>query len=174
MSAGIFEDIEEAEIAEIDMNEHSDESEPDAPTYVCEVCGDELVYAGRGAPPKYCDKHKKTRRKTTPRKATGDAAEAAAILSQANNMVALALMLPTPFALPKTGEAITDASDKFEAEARRALEASPALARTIAKAGGISGSAGLIIAYGMLASTIAPIALQEIRERGQGKDETRD
>lgn len=137
----------------------------DANVKRCKTCGDPVEYSGRGKPPQYCAKHKPARSSSGTRVSGGtskDAAVAAEVLTQINSMIALALMIaPEPFKMEKTGTALSDSADKFKPQAEQALQSSPALARAIARAGGVSGGAGLIIAYGMLAATLAPIAVAE-------------
>lgn len=135
------------------------------PEYSCEVCGTELHYSGRGRKPKRCDAHK---RNTTARSAGSSssneklAAAALDILVQANNLCGMGLML---MQMPKTASAIAMREDPFRVQALEALKADPALCRMILKAGATSGKAMLFMAYGMLAISIAPVALEEIKER---------
>lgn len=139
----------------------------------CETCGKPLEYGGRGRKPKYCDEHK-AGRAATPRKASKRndalAEEAAEVLNQINGLVGIGLLIaPKPFRMPQTAKALEERSDRFKEAAVDALKANPDLARSIARAGGVSGSAGLVIAYGVLAASLAPVAMNEwkgnMRER---------
>lgn len=155
---------------------------PEVPEFACEVCGKELTYGGRGRKPKYCDEHKKNKPAGT-RSASGSkrdeavARQAAGVLSQINGLVGLGLYFaPEPFRMPDTAAKLDELAPKFEEQAFDALKNSPALARTIARAGGVSGSAGLIIAYGMLGASLAPVAVDEWKrnkEKAVGKAETK-
>lgn len=171
---GDYEDIEppESDYA-IDEGEISPAYiDPDA--LVCRECGKALIYGGRGRKPKYCDEHKKSRGGASkPRGvASGsDAAIAAEVLTQVNNLIAITLMSPL-VKLPVTGEALSDASEGFKPKAQAALAQSPALAKAIARAGGISGSAALVLAYGQLAMMITPIATMEMGGRRETRSES--
>lgn len=186
VSAGIF-DISPADVPAVDPDAYDAPAMPpdydpmppgkpetvqDGDALTCLVCGKPLEYAGRGRKPKYCDEHKKSKSggsgasRSPSKGAAGDARIAAEALTQANNLAAVALMvLPEPYRMEATGTAITEASDKFNEQAYQALLQSPELAKAIARAGGISGAAGLVMAYGMLAATITPIAVSEVREK---------
>lgn len=148
-------------------------NEPETPekTLVCETCGVALDYSGRGRPPRFCDEHKKKRAaspKTARSSALSDAAIAAKTLDMLNNTLALGLMvLPGAFSMPETAAAITEASDEFEKSAREALELSPKLAATLARAGGMSGGAALLMAYAGLAMAVAPVAREELAAKAK-------
>lgn len=141
------------------------------PEYACETCGKELHYGGRGRKPKFCDEHK---RSSSPRSTGGAtsneklASAALDILVQANNLCGMGLML---MQMPRTASAIAMREDPFRVQALEALKADPALCKMILKAGATSGKAMLFMAYGMLAISIAPVALEEIKEKKAAKQE---
>lgn len=146
------------------------DSAPAVPELACKTCGKELSYSGRGRKPVYCDEHKKSGSTSSgvtrsSKRSDAIAREAAQVLSQVNGLIGIGLMVaPEPYRMPGTAAKLDSVADKFEDQAYTALLASPALARTIARAGGVSGSAGLIIAYAMLASSIAPVAMEEWKD----------
>ena len=148
-----------------------DEPAPSAFEYACEVCGTELTYGGRGRKPRFCDEHKSGSKGTTTRRAASGknaqlAQQAADVLSQANAMIALALNLPfSPLQLPVTSATIVAADEGFNEQARRALLTDPKLAAMLLRGGGVSGKIGLVVAYGMLAGAIVPVAMLEMKER---------
>lgn len=144
------------------------------PEYACSECGKELFYSGRGRKPTKCDDHKRTSSARSSGSSSNNdktAAAALEILVQGNNIVAMAAMMGQFF---RTASAISDREDAFRVQAMEALKADPALARTIVKAGATSGKAMLLFAYGMLAVSIAPVTLQEIKERRATKAEAED
>jgi len=136
----------------------------------CEVCGVELTYAGTGRKPTKCDEHKRMRGAKKPAaaasegKASGNeklAAQAAEVLYQINEMCGLGLMLAKLFG---TAAAISDRNEAFRDQAYEALKTDPGLCKTIISAGAKSGKFSLLAAYGMLAVSVAPVAVEEIRE----------
>lgn len=161
-------DIDDAITADIPADEA-----PSVPEIACVECGKELTYSGRGRKPKYCDEHKPKNSAANPaRSKRGDAIarEAADVLVQINGLIQVGMLIvPEPYKMPRTAMKLDAVSDKFGEQAFEALKASPALAKAIARAGGVSGSAGLIIAYGMLAASIAPVAVEEWKSK-RGKD----
>lgn len=145
------------------------------PEFVCQEpgCNVALTYGGRGRKPKYCDDHK---RKSGASKApaTGSASaqgkQAAAVLVQLNGLVCMGLMVaPMPFRLPTTASAIAAANDEFERQAALALTSDPALAKLILKGGAASGKMALVIAYGMLAGAVAPVAVLEYKANRESR-----
>lgn len=88
------------------------------------------------------------------------ARSAAALLAQMNVFVSGSVML---LGMPLTGQAINEANDQFRDMAYEALVMDPALCRKILSAGGSSGKAALIMAYGMLVMSIVPTGVMEIR-----------
>jgi hypothetical protein len=133
--------------------------------YPCEVCGREAgPYAGRGRKPKFCADHRKTSKVATPKVKGANAtlaAQATEALVQLNNILTMPAML---FGYPRTASALATANDGFREMAYNALITDPALCAAIARGGSTGGKVALLIAYGMLASAVAPIALMEYRE----------
>jgi hypothetical protein len=138
--------------------------------YACEVCGTELFYGGRGRKPKYCDEHKGGKRKDgtvgATRKGGNDRAarQAADALMQINSLLGMAMLTPW-VNLPMTASALAVANEPFGDQAFEALKTDPALCRMILRAGTTSGKAALVIAYGMLAFAISPVAAMEVKTR---------
>lgn len=146
----------------------------DGPT--CQVCGIPLEYAGRGRKPTRCAEHKRGGGGNAKKAASNSTAlgkQAAAVLGQLNGLLATGLMLaPMPYRLTETASAIANANDGFEEAAAKALSSDPKLAKLILKGGEASGKVALIIAYGMLAGAVAPVAVLEYRANvSEGKDE---
>jgi hypothetical protein len=141
------------------------------PEFSCETCGKELHYGGRGRKPKFCDEHKRNSSTRSSGSTTSNekiASAALDILVQANNLCGMGLML---MQMPQTASAIAMREDAFRVQALEALKADPALCRMILKAGATSGKAMLFMAYGMLAISIAPVALEEIKAKKAAKAE---
>lgn len=88
------------------------------------------------------------------------ARQAAALLAQVNNIVAVGLTIA---GMPGTASAIANANDGFEEQAYNALLPDPALCRSIVRVGGTSSKVSLLIAYGMFTVQIAPVAVMEAR-----------
>lgn len=142
--------------------------------YPCQVCGREAgPYAGRGRKPKFCADHKPSKNVTTskPRlsgKNGATAIQAAEILAQYNGLVALVATLAH---YEYTGEAIRNVNDTFKEQATAALLADPELANQIVRAGGVSGKAALIMAYGMMVAAVAPVGMLEFKQNRAAKAE---
>jgi hypothetical protein len=143
--------------------------------YPCEVCGREAgPYGGRGRKPKFCDEHKKSTSKTRAASAPKNnalAAQAADALVQINGLVAFAA---TVMQYEYTGNTLRDAQDEFRTRAHAALVTDPALCRAILRGGPMSARAALILSYGMLATVVAPVAVQEFRDKRELKAVTND
>lgn len=136
------------------------------PEFSCETCGKELTYSGRGRKPKFCDDHK---RSSSSSKSSGSssnneklAAAALDVLVQGNNVGVMILSLAQMYG---TASAVSQREEAFRATALEALKADPGMARSILKAGATSGKAMLMMAYGMLAVSVAPVAIQEFKEK---------
>jgi len=147
-----------------------DEAPPANFEYACQNCGTELHYSGKGRKPKWCDKHKSGGNSTGTRVAKSGARnntlalQAAAALTQVNSLIAVGLMVaPKPFSFPLTASALAGAEEGFNEAAYNALITDPKLCQTILKAGGTSGKIALLIAYGMLAGAVAPVAVGEFK-----------
>ena len=155
-----------------------DEKPPTQYEYACQTCGTELFYAGKGRKPKLCDEHKSVRAASSSRKGSGTnaqlAAQASEALTQLNALVAMGLFLAS---MPDTASALSDREDTFKEQAYAALLTDPGLSRTILKAGTTGGKISLIIAYGMLGASVAPVGVMEYRANragGKGEDRTGD
>lgn len=96
---------------------------------------------------------------------------AAGMLAQINNLVGLSLM---GFGFSMTGQALTDANERFETLAMEALKTDPALCKKIMSAGATSGRTALFMAYGYLGMNIIPAMRMELAQRKaeRGEDET--
>ena len=131
----------------------------------CIVCGEPLEYSGRGRKPKYCDEHKKGGRRTGVKASTPKnerlAAQATDALMQINGIAALICMLSS---MPMTAEAINKAEDGLREQVKAALITDPDLCNKILSAGTHSAKISLVIAYGMFAATVAPVAVLEFRQ----------
>jgi hypothetical protein len=138
--------------------------------YPCQVCGREAgPYGGRGRKPKFCDEHKKVKSGTRAASAPKNnalAAQAADALVQVNGLAAFAA---TVMQYDETGETLRNAQDEFRARAHAALVTDPALCRAILRGGPMSARAALILSYGMLATVVAPVAVQEYRDKRDAK-----
>lgn len=153
-----------------------DEAPPGAYEYACETCGKELFYGGKGRKPKFCDEHKTAAKSRTGGGSnSGLARQAAAALSQWNSFIALGLMLPAvpvlgdnPAYLPRTASAIAAADEGFTEAAYNALLTDPKLCKLILKTGSAGGKIALVMAYGMLVASVAPVGIEEYRERKDG------
>lgn len=143
-----------------------DERPPDGP--VCSVCGVDLVYKGTGRKPTKCDEHKGVKAAKSPaaeaKKAPGGneklALQATELLCQLNDLCGMGFMMA---GLLETGSAWADRQDVFREQAYQALLADPALCKMILRAGATSGKVALMVAYGMLAAGVAPVAITELR-----------
>lgn len=139
--------------------------------YSCSVCGIPLEYSGRGRPPVKCDEHKKktasikTGAGTTSQKNEQLAKQAATALASINDVLAMALSLPTPMQMPKTASAIAARNEAFHTSAYEALRTDPALAASIVRAGAASGKVALIMAYGIFAAGLFPVIREEINDK---------
>lgn len=96
------------------------------------------------------------------------AKQAASLLAQTNGLITTGLFL-TGF--KQTASEIAARNDAFEAQVASALLTDPALCRTILKAGGTSAKLSLLIAYAMLAGSVAPVAIAEYRELQEARIE---
>lgn len=133
--------------------------------FPCEVCGREAgPYSGRGPKPKKCADHKRptTTRSNATRRTTNDAlaAQAATVLEQLNQMIAVGAMV---VGLNGTASAIARNNDAFKENAFEALKTDPELCKFICKGGVKSGKLALGIAYASFGSQIVPVAIEEIK-----------
>lgn len=87
---------------------------------------------------------------------------AAALLVQVNALTTMGVMA---VGFTDTASAIAGANEGFEEMAFNALLTDPALCKQILKAGTTSGKVALVIAYGMLAVNVVPVAVNELREK---------
>lgn len=135
--------------------------------YPCEVCGKESgPYGGRGRKPKKCPEHKiGANRRNAPR-ATGTnstlATQATEALCQINGFLMLGVMFAGMHA---TAGAFSAGEEGFRGQTYAALLTDPDLCRSILKAGVKSGKLALIISYLMLAGSVIPTAVVELREK---------
>jgi hypothetical protein len=137
--------------------------------YPCQVCGREAgPYGGRGRKPKFCPDHKKQQSKSSGSapKNNALAAQAADALVQINSLVAFGA---TVMQYEETGQTLRDAQDEFRNRAHAALVTDPKLCQAILRGGPMSARAALILSYGMLATVVAPIAVQEYRDKRAAK-----
>lgn len=141
------------------------------PEFVCLTCGTALEYGGRGRKPKYCDEHKRQRssstRNTIPSGNNDKLASMAVdVLCQANALMGMGLMLGK---MNKTASALADRDDAFRIQAYEALKTDPALCKMILKSGATSGKVALVISYLLLILSVAPVAVDEFKERRDEK-----
>lgn len=160
------------EIDYVSVEVPTDEAPETTHELSCEVCGRELVYSGRGRKPKYCDEHKKSSSGSgTSRKSLGGnerlAAQATEALISIHDLGRLGLRFA---GLPETADTILRAEDEFRERAYSALITDPGLCRIILRGGVNSGRVALIIAYGMLASAVVPVAVLEIKIRKEQRE----
>lgn len=143
---------------------------PPATGPTCETCGVELVYAGRGRPPRRCPEHRKERTKTritdapipTAPTSLGVAGKAARVLGSYNGIVAIGLHIA---GLPETSKYIVQCNPTFEEQVAAALASDEKLAKRILGSGQTTALAGLAFAYGPLAFTAVMMARAELRKR---------
>lgn len=145
--------------------------------YVCLTCGTAIEYSGRGRKPKYCDQHKRRASTAGNRSASGTsnneklAAMAVDVLCQGNAAVTVGLMF---MRLNRTASAVAERDDPFRVQAYEALKLDPALCKLILKGGASSGKVALVVAYAMMAASVAPVLIEEMKERRAEKEETED
>lgn len=148
---------------EMDVSPELDDVE-----FPCKVCGKEAgPYGGRGPKPKLCPEHKTTTSKGTrsPKVAGKDAnlaAQATGVLVQLNAMMAMGVAAIGMF---QTGSAIAAANETFEQAAYQALLTDPEFCKLILKGGAKSAKVSLVLAYGGMAMSVGPTAVNELRER---------
>lgn len=136
--------------------------------YPCRVCGREAgPYGGRGPKPKLCIDHKTTTSKGTrsPKVMGKDAnlaAQATGVLVQLNAILAMGAAAVGLF---QTGSAIAAANEGFEQAAYQALLTDPEFCKMILKGGAKSAKVSLALAYGGMAMSVGPTAVNELRER---------
>jgi len=90
------------------------------------------------------------------------AKSAASLLARLNSLIGIGLMTA---GLTKTAVAIHAGNETFETMAYEALLGDPQLCKKILSTGATSGKAGLVMAYSMLAVSVAPSVKEEIQER---------
>lgn len=141
----------------------------------CEVCGKALVYGGRGRKPKRCDEHKRSGAKSV---SSGSkignerlALQATEALVQVNNLTGLGARL---LGLSTTAETIVFCEETFREQAYAALLTDTALCKQILSAGQISAKFSLAIAYAMLGAQVAPVAIVELKQKRQAKEDERE
>lgn len=145
----------------------------DGPEYPCEVCGKEAgPYGGRGRKPKRCIEHKRTSSSGTraPR-LTGTnatlAAQATEALCSIDGMLALGARI---VGFTDTAAVIEENDETFRMRVHAALLNSPDMCRRILKVGSKAGDSALIIAIALHAATIAPVFLNEAKEKKAERD----
>lgn len=152
----------------------SDEAPETSHELSCEVCGKELHYAGRGRKPKRCDEHKKgggtTRRSRSENIGKNEqlAAQAAEALVQVNTLAEMGARFGK---MEYTAEALSTAKEAFREQVFEALKTDPELCKLILRGGVQSARIQLLIAYGMLASVVVPVAAMEIKAKREAAKE---
>jgi len=144
--------------------------------YPCRVCAKEAgPYGGRGPKPKLCSDHKTQSKGTrTPKVAGKDAnlaAQATGVLVQLNAILAMGA---AALGLFQTGGAIAAANEGFEQAAYQALLTDPEFCKMILKGGAKSAKVSLALAYGGMAMSVGPTAVNELRERKAERDAKRE
>jgi hypothetical protein len=102
--------------------------------------------------------------KIPPKLKTGNeklAAQALELLVNLNDMLCGGLMI---IGFHGTAMAISAREDAFREQAMAALLADPALCRKLTEKAKVAGPLGLLLAYGMLAASIAPVAATEYQD----------
>lgn len=161
MSVLTFEDAE-AKTEEFDKVPPLDEVE-----HPCDRCGRETGWSGRGRRKKLCDtcKPKPASARSGPRvtgKTSDMAAQAAKVLSGANNMAALGA---GAFGFHETMASMFDANEGFENAAYQALLTNPKLCQQILSAGEKSSGLALGLAYLQYTMAFAPALMMEYKKR---------
>lgn len=139
---------------------------------VCQTCGIELEYAGRGRKPKYCEAHKPRRGTTSNAPARGTkknqelAAAATESLCQVNALVTTGFLLAQ---MTATASAMAERDSAFREQAYGALLTDPALCQQILKAGETSAKLSLVLAYVGLGAAVAPYAIAEVKDKRAAK-----
>lgn len=87
---------------------------------------------------------------------------AAAILASGNAMLGAGLY---SFGFLASAQEVEAGNERFEQMAYDALLADPAMCKKILSLGSSSAKVQLLVAYGMLASRVAPAAITELKER---------
>lgn len=161
MSDGIM--FEETSIPE-GLGEMPESNDP-----TCEVCGTPLYYGGRGRKPKFCDEHKRSAPKSSSggsKGRNGAVVDAAmANLNMLNNMA----KLPIGLISAPAGQVWNSKLDDLQAQSRAILESDPALAKSIAGAGAISGKWLLLGAYALAFKDVAAVAIIDNSQKRAAK-----
>jgi hypothetical protein len=144
--------------------------------YPCKVCGKEAgPYGGRGRKPVYCTECKKPASKSRAAKVTGApaslASQATAVLVQLNGMMALGMMA---MGFNESASALAGANSSFEEQAYMALVTDQDLCKLILKGGVKSAKVSLAIAYGGLAVSVFPTAVNEFKDKKAVRDAARE
>lgn len=141
--------------------------------YPCVECGEEAgPYGGRGRKPTRCPKHKKTPSNNAARatRITGTnatlAAQATEALCSIDGMMALGARI---VGFTNTASVIEEADETFRLRVHAALLNSPDMCRRILKVGSKAGDSALIIAIALHIATIAPVFLNEAKEKKEEK-----
>lgn len=132
----------------------------------CTVCGDTIVWAGRGRKPMFCTEHRQKRSASSGQSTTAKnenlAKQAAATLIQVNGFVEMMLRFSQ---MTMTADELSKRKVAFQEQLYQALLTDPDLCRSIMSGGGVSAKLALILAYGMLGSAVIPVGVVEYRER---------
>src|SRR4030042_275246 len=152
------------------------EQDPDT-EYPCSACGRPLTYGGAGRKPKRCtDRNggdpecygsRKSSGARTGRAASNDklAQQATDVLVSLNEFVGTGAFF---VGFIGTARAIAGANEDFGVRAYNALVMDPSLCKMILRGGMNSGRLALLLAYGMFAAKVAPIAVGEYRTAREG------
>ena len=129
-----------------------DEPPPASDDPSCLECGKPLIYAGRGRKPKWCDEHKPKRTSGTHgRKASGDVAQAQAILDGIYQGFTMGLMVLSPVAAAQWNSKL----ESLQTTNAVLLAGDKDLTRSICKMGQGGGKIAFGVAHLM---AIAPVA----------------
>lgn len=154
--------------------------------YSCKHCGHALTYGGAGRKPSACTdrnggdpaciESRKGTRSTTKRAPSNDklAQQATDVLIGMNEFIGTGAFF---VGFTGTASAIAKHNEDFGIRAYNALIMDPALCKMILRGGMNSGRLALVLAYGMFAAKVAPVAAQEYREmraQAQAERETED
>ena len=153
----------------------TDSKPPISHELVCEKCGTELVYSGRGRKPKFCPEHRPGGLKLlqggqggnsgTPKTKGANASlagQATDIILQWTDIMALVCMMT---GLTATEAAIHERQGTLREQLYASLLTNPARCRSIINVGSRSSDFGFFMALGMFAAGVGSTAFVEIKEK---------
>lgn len=123
---------------------------------VCEVCGVDIVYSGRGRKPKRCDEHKRNQAGTTgTRKSTGQVASIRSGMTDLYRAAGSGLVILGGMtgdqALKNDGELIDNRADVLAAEWAKLAENDPKVRKALSNLSTGSAWGGVVLTHTLLA-----------------------